>query len=52
LVPPEDMDWFLVRRFSPGTPDGNESYKEALRMSATESGASILFSLRRRKITE
>jgi hypothetical protein len=52
LVPPEDNDWFLVRGFSSGEPTGSEAYREALRLSAPESGAYILFSLRRRKIGE
>jgi hypothetical protein len=50
LVPPEDNDWLLVRGFSTGEPSGSEAYREALRESAPESGAFILFSLRRRKI--
>jgi hypothetical protein len=50
LVPPEDTEWFLVRGFSRGEPTGGEAYNEALRASAPESGAFILFSLRRRKI--
>jgi hypothetical protein len=50
LVPPEDNDWLLVRGFISGEPSGSEAYREALRESAPESGAFILFSLRRRKI--
>lgn len=52
LVPPEDNEWFLVRGFNAGEPSGSDAYRKALRDSAPESGAFILFSLRRRKIAE
>jgi hypothetical protein len=52
LIPPEDNDWFLVQGFRSGEPTGNVAYREAFRESAPESGSFILFSLRRRKITE
>ncbi len=51
LVPPEDSDWFLVRGLSSGEPTGSVAYRQALKESAPESGAFILFSLRRRKIS-
>ncbi len=52
LVPPEDTEWFLVLGFSSGEVPGSKAYREALRESAPESGTFILFSLRRRKITD
>jgi hypothetical protein len=51
LIPPEENDWFLVRGFNQGEPTGTAAYNEALRASAPESGAFILFSLRRRKLS-
>jgi hypothetical protein len=52
LVPPEDNDWFLVRGLSSGEPAGSATYLQALKESAPESGSFILFSLRRRKISD
>ena len=50
LVPPEDVDWHLVRGFEQIGTDHTPAYQEALRQSAPESGAFVLFSTRRRKM--
>jgi hypothetical protein len=52
LVPREEGDWFLVEGLSSEEPADSTRYREALRLSAPESGTYILFSLRRRKIAE
>lgn len=50
LVPPEDLDWYLVRGLRESAGQGKESYLEALRQASPESGSYILLSTRRRKL--
>jgi HKD family nuclease len=52
LVPPEDLPWYRVRDLVPAEPVGSEGYLHALQESAPESGAFILFSLRRRSLSK
>ena len=52
LVPPENLPWFRVRGLVPAELPGSEGYQLALRESAPESGAFILFSLRRRSLNK
>ena len=49
LVPKEDLHWSRVRGLIPADGAGAQSYLQALRYSAPESGSFVLFSLRRRK---
>jgi HKD family nuclease len=52
LVPPEDLPWLRVRGLAPAEADVSEGYQVALLESAPESGAFILFSLRRRNLSK
>jgi HKD family nuclease len=52
LVPPEDLPWQRVRGLVAAEPAGSEGYQVALRESSPDSGAFILFSLRRRSKTK
>jgi HKD family nuclease len=48
LIPPEDQPWQRVRRLVPGEPEEGTAYSKALVETSPESGAYVLFSLRRR----
>ncbi len=48
LIPPEDQPWQRVRRLVPEEPEEGTAYSQALVETSPESGAYVLFSLRRR----
>ena len=48
LIPPEDQPWQRVRGLIPEEIEGSDAYKQALQETSPESGAYVLFSLRRR----
>ena len=48
LIPPEDQPWQRVRGLVLEEIEGSEGYKQALAETSPESGAYVLFSLRRR----